>query len=394
MATVPDNTHSPASSEAASPIVLARNIAAHTKALLWVQAGGRCEFPGCNKYVFEHHVTGKKGNFSQLAHIYAFGEAGPRADASVPRQTLNDADNLMVLCHACHKLVDDHPLDFPVEKLKADKRRHEDRIHHLTGIHAELGTTILRFTAPIAGRVPVVPFDKLAEAVSPRYPRDRAGIVIDLTQRSDGGEQYVDGAAREVESKVAALTRRDLDGHVPGHISVFAVAPIPLLIRLGRALSDKQQIDLYQLHRDTNDWKWKDTGPEVGYQLMRKQVGSDPHRVALTLSLSGTIDRSALPSTIDETFDVYDLTVQSEIPSPLFLRQKENLIAFRRQYLIALRQIAADHPGLSELHLFPAVPAPVAVTCGHALLPKVDPTLFVYDADKEHGGFYLATRVN
>jgi hypothetical protein len=56
--------------------------------------------------------------------------------------------------------------------------------------------------------------------------------------------------------------------------------------------------------------------------------------------------------------------------------------------------IRRDHAGLKTLHLFPAVPAPVAVLCGRELLPKVDPALIVYDRDKSNGGFQKILAVN
>jgi hypothetical protein len=56
--------------------------------------------------------------------------------------------------------------------------------------------------------------------------------------------------------------------------------------------------------------------------------------------------------------------------------------------------IGKNHPGIHDLHLFPAVPAPIAVLCGREVLPKIDPKLLVYDADKANGGFTLALTVS
>ena len=39
------------------------------KRQLWVKAGGRCEFRGCNKYLFEDEVTRQPKNISNIAHI-------------------------------------------------------------------------------------------------------------------------------------------------------------------------------------------------------------------------------------------------------------------------------------------------------------------------------------
>src|SRR5688572_21007736 len=88
---------------------------------LFVRAGGRCEFAGCNAYLLEHHLTLTPGNFAQAAHIVAFSSRGPRADAKMSAAYINDLSNLMLLCQPCHKLIDDHPNDHPVNRLKRDK---------------------------------------------------------------------------------------------------------------------------------------------------------------------------------------------------------------------------------------------------------------------------------
>jgi hypothetical protein len=54
----------------------------------------------------------------------------------------------------------------------------------------------------------------------------------------------------------------------------------------------------------------------------------------------------------------------------------------------------SSHPGLVELHVFPAVPASAAIVCGHVLLPKVHPSLVVYDHDKSRGGFIRRLAIN
>jgi SMODS-associated and fused to various effectors sensor domain len=53
-----------------------------------------------------------------------------------------------------------------------------------------------------------------------------------------------------------------------------------------------------------------------------------------------------------------------------------------------------EHPDVKNVHVFPAVPAPIAIACGHDLLPKVHPALSVYDYDKKTGGFILGLQVN
>ena len=78
----------------------------------------------------------------------------------------------------------------------------------------------------------------------------------------------------------------------------------------------------------------------------------------------------------------------------MLLRQREDLTRFKDAYQAALRTIARECGQCDTIHLFPAVPAPVAVFCGREILPKVDPKLVVYDNDKRQGGFIPMIEVN
>ena len=112
------------------------------------------------------------------------------------------------------------------------------------------------------------------------------------------------------------------------------------------------------------------------------------------LSLSGTVALSELPHELDQ-LTVYEITLAGGTkPDPGFLRQAEDLETFRELYQRFLRDLRRDHPRLQEIHLFPAVPAPVAVTCGRELMHKVDPTLVIYDNNKNKGGFRFTLNVN
>ena len=59
-----------------------REVPDKTRIFLFVRAGGRCQFDGCNRYLIEHHLTKDDGIFAQMAHIWAFGDAGPRANSA------------------------------------------------------------------------------------------------------------------------------------------------------------------------------------------------------------------------------------------------------------------------------------------------------------------------
>lgn len=373
-----------------------RDIKALTRVLLAVRAGGRCEFDGHNKYLFRHRLTLTEGNFAQAAHIVAFSTQGPRGTVKALSKTeINDVNNLMLLCGDCHKLIDDHPDRYTVATLRAFKRRHEKRISELTAMHPEYKTTALVLKANIGDRPVAISLQQVQAAVAPRYVDSDEPCMIDLTALPDTGkEAFYTSAATAIDEKVTRLYADRVDGSRVSHVSVFALGPMPLLMHLGNRLSDKIDADLYQRHRQPETWTWKMKGDPAKYSSKRLVDGTNPTKVALVLSLSGAIPIASVSAQVSPEFSIYELTLDGAVPNPNFLRRRDDLRLFEQTFQQLLRVIAKDHVGLTEIHLFPAVPAPVAVACGRSLFHKVDPTLVVYDFDKHTGGFSPTLRIN
>ena len=374
---------------------IAREVPARVRLFLYVRAGGRCEFDGCNRYLLEHHLTKAEGNFAQMAHIWAFSERGPRGRRRTSASVVHSLSNLMLLCPQCHKLVDEDPRQWSAAVLRKHKKAHEDRVFMLTETRPDRHTVALVLTAKIGGRPVSISLPEIQDAVAPRYLGERDVVRIDLTALPDRvSEHYWRSGADAIRSKTRNLYEQVFEHGPVRHLSVFALGPIPLLAYLGSCLSDKVPLTLYQRHRDTEGWKWKNRGDVASYEFRNLRRGSDPSSVALLLSLSGRIRKDDLPAEIDARFSVYEIALVGTQPTPRFLNREESLRAFRDIFLDALRSIVTSHPNLTQLHLFPAVPAPVAVAIGRDLMPKRDPAVLVYDFDKRAGGFTPALEVN
>ena len=371
-----------------------RAISDRNQLILCVQAGGYCEFDGCPRYLFEHHLTHKRFNLAQMAHIVAFSELGPRGDVLDRPADINNLDNLMLMCHACHKQIDDFPEEFSRETLEGYKKAHEDRIRLLTSASPDRQTSTLIITSKIGGKPVKISPAEIIEAVSPRYPATRNGTIIDLTNIEDVGEDFYKVATKLVKSKIEYFLDSAMMDEKTNHLSLFALAPIPILVYAGNLLSNKVPSDLFQKHRDTNNWKWKNEGELVQYKVITVKEGTDKKKVVLVLSLSGKIHLEDLPAEVISDATVYEITLENDLPHPIFLNRKQDLTNFGVIYQQTLRQIDTNHGKLDKLHLFPAIPAPVAVVCGQELMPKMDPVLIVYDGDKRAGGYYRVLEVN
>ncbi len=363
--------------------------------LLYAHAGGRCEFDGCNKYLLEHYPTETVGNFGEKAHIWGFKEGGPRGKGSGRPVDVNNLANLMLLCQGCHKCVDDHPNDYPVEVLKKFKKDHEDRIYDLTGIAKDRDTIPLVLKGLIGGRPADIALEEMQSAVAPNYLKQRDEIEIDFCSIPDNPkDSYWEIAQDKIDKEMPRLYSLTAKSGCTIRVSVFALAPIPLLIYLGSKLSDKMDVDLYQRHRDTEAWSWKGGKGHAEYCTQCLQMGKPQSPVLLLVNLSGKNSIESLPVELAERATIYELTLKGQACSPLFLNTKEDLTNFTREYNKALATIRQAHPNLGTLHLFPAVPSPVAVTLGRSRLPKVDAILKVYDYDKRANGFISTLEVS
>jgi hypothetical protein len=162
-------------------------------------------------------------------------------------------------------------------------------------------------------------------------------------------------------------------------------------VYLGRQLTNKIPCDVFQRHRDTEDWTWKADGTSVQY-LVRQVREGKRDRAALVLSLSGTVPLEHLPAGAAEA-SIYEITLDGVVPAPTFLRLKADLDAFRVAYQEAIGLIIRNHGLLDTIDLFPAVPAPIAVLCGREPLPKVHPGLRVFDYNNQRNGFTFQLEV-
>jgi hypothetical protein len=371
--------------------VVVREVTRHIRwpkrLLLVAQSGGRCEFDGCNEYLFEHPVTLTEGNFSQFAHIVAFSPDGPRGRSGRRPNAIHSLDNLMLLCPRCHKLVDDNEGDFPRDALVRQKIDHEERIRFLTDLRPDRKTAVIQFKAKVRGRMVDIPNADIASAVAPRYPTKKVGYVLDLTSIDDSGPAFVETAKATIARQVELFYGKGTDVETVRHVSLFALGPIPLLVFLGSCLGDKIYVDLFQRHRDTGTWNWKEPTQPTSYVTRVVRPGADPSRVALVIALSGTIPLDRLPATVDDAYSIYELTLGDRSPGVDFLRCREDLERFRAEYRRLLAMLVRKHPSANEVLVFPAVPAPVAVAIGLDRLPSVQPHLVIHNDEGVPKGF-------
>ena len=129
------------------------------------------------------------------------------------------------------------------------------------------------------------------------------------------------------------------------HLSVFALAPQPLLIELGRLLGDIVPASIHQRHREPASWRWQRDAAPVAFQVSEPDA-SRTGAIALKLAVSATVTDDRITAVLGEDAAIWSLTANA--PHNDIVRAPEDQAAFRTALRGLFDRIKARHgPGRS-----------------------------------------------
>jgi len=271
----------------------------------------------------------------------------------------------------------------PEQLLLEFKREHEQRIRLLTESREDAQTHVLLLQAPIDGHDVAIHATDAFRAILPQYPAEEDAILIDLS----GTELRADTAgffplmAQCITARVRPLIRRHAGQPRIQSLSIFALAPIPLLVHFGSLLGDMHRVDLCQRHRVRQDWTWGEE-EEAGafYEVLKPEsIVNNEQEVALVLSISEPVVHARVRAALGSEPLVYEIRARE--PSRDFLTSGKRLEMFGYEVRKLLYEFRTWHEHHRVVHLFAAVPAPVAIEFGRSL-KEFDPPFLVYEYQK------------
>jgi hypothetical protein len=351
----------------------------HVRCRLWGRAGGRCQYPGCNRPLWADDVTKAEFNVAYVAHIVADKPGGPRGDPVRSPQLAGELSNLMLLCDPHHRLIDKgDPDGHPEDRLLRMKGEHEDRIVRVTGVARDHRSEVLLYGANIGDKVKLPTFRQAAEAMLPEwYPaRDRAAeLSLVNSWKKDSEKDYwaieEDNLRRAFQSELRPLVRA-----AGAHLSVFAIAPQPLLLLLGRLLGDLPEVEVYQLHREPITWNWLGDAEPQQTLIVEPPPAPGSGPPALVLSLSGSVAGERIDAVLPDA-NIWRVTIP--VPNNDYLKTRAQLGEFRERLRRLLDQIKLAHGAGGPLHVFPAAPVAACVELGRIIMPNADLPLRLYE---------------
>jgi hypothetical protein len=375
---------------------ITRHVRPHIQFLLWGKTAGRCEFAGCNKALWKSSVTQEQVNIAQRAHIFAFSDKGPRGNIGIPKHRLNDLENLMLVCHECHRKLDNKKDGgrYSATFLRRMKAEHEERIDRVTGIAVDKHTHIVLYGANIGDHSSPLNYRHAAPALFPeRYPAADAPIELSTVNSSfsDRDVEFWTLEAKNLQRKFDRRIRERLASGEINHLSVFSLAPQPLLILLGSLLGDIVPSEVYQRHREPPTWEWPAKMLLTpGFELTPPIATSGPP--ALVIALSGTVTADRITSVLGCDASIWAITVAN--PHNDIIKSRAQLSQLRSLLRRVFDQIKAAYGQSTSLHIFPAAPVSAAIEIGRSRMPKADMPWRIYDQLNARDGFVSALSIS
>lgn len=135
-------------------------ISLKTHKLLWGRSGNKCAFADCrNDLIADETETDDESIIGDEAHIVARSEDGPRGVSKLTEEERDKYDNLILLCRKHHKIIDDQPVFFSVEKLVEIKKNHEKWISDSLTVDTEKNKDDLAYATYIDEIVKILDFE-------------------------------------------------------------------------------------------------------------------------------------------------------------------------------------------------------------------------------------------
>lgn len=369
---------------------ITRNLNSKVVRELWARAAGRCEFNGCNRPLYKSPVTQEQGNISEIAHIWSFSEKGPRGWGNFPffKYQINQLSNLMLLCHDCHKIIDSDKKGerYSAKLLEQWKDDHERRIAIVTGVDLGKKSHVVLYGANIGEEESKLQPNHAKGSLFPDwYPADERPVCLSMVWKGeDSQDDFWKTEEKNLKAEFDKKIRPLIAEANPCHFSIFALAPMPLMVLLGALFTDKIDAQVYQLHREPfPSWRWLDGSADFEFKIKPPETFEYPP--ALIISLSDNINPDRIRAVVSGDISIWELTIDN--PNNDFLKAKSQLSKFREIARKLMVDIARLHGKDTPLMIFPAMPVACAVELGRIRMPKADMPWIFYDQNFKHKKF-------
>jgi len=213
------------------------------------------------------------------------------------------------------------------------------------------------------------------------YPSESRPIELGLINSSvqDKSLEYWVTERQNLERQFQLKVEQYLQANRMSRFSLFAIAPMPLLVLLGALMSDKFDVQVYQLHKEPRSWMWQ---TDKVQPFIVKEPDKKMGKPVMVFSLSS----AAVRDRVDRLYDGQDVSIwELTIPEPNndYLRSKDQLADFRVKVRAILEDINLHAPADEAIDVHMAMSVSCAVTLGMVRNSKADRAYNLFDHNND-----------
>ena len=379
---------------------------------IWLQAAGRCQFPECGRNLFTHSTRRTPGNFGYLAHIVASSPKGPRGTVEDSHRLSADPTNFLLLCDACHRLVDRvAPGFYPTDMLQNIRSQSIGNVERILDSLKHKEVQPITILGTIAGQVPRVAPEDIDEALWPQGLRSGSLGLESLFHTSGEIHDPHTSLYWESISSVLPRTLTRLQDYLTGasrqggsrpRLAIFPLASTSLLVLSGRVIGDTNGVHIFQPHRNDNAsagrsrWAWPPNASppsdgKFGWRVLQEHTsGMTEACLLISLTFSITAERLSAPSARDGVLSLPTIEVFTETNSTEAIAHPEDLTQLGSVIHEAMTKLQ-DGWKVSKVHLFVASPATAAFVVGQKMQGRHHATYIVHESERGAGALYTPT---
>lgn len=319
-------------------------------------------------------------NNTNFAHIIADSPDGPRGDKVLSKKLCKDVDNLMLLCPDHHSLIDsvEGIEEYSVQTLHKFKNDHEKRIRFMTSVKNSIPSTVLIYVADINNITCPISYDEANGTIFPeRFPSNNIPTVINMKHPGidERNDKFWEDEVANIEYYYSSDVERLIKQGDINHLSVFALSPMPLLVKLGVLITDIMSADVYQLHREPRTWRWQEAEQKEIFKVIRPN-GHEGKKPVLIFALSSNITDRVLSYYKKDDISCWVMTIDT--PNNDYLKSKDQLSDFRNKVRLIMEDIDKNS-AKGDVDVYMAMSNACAVEFGRVRMPKADRHMVIYD---------------
>ncbi|MED4697210.1 SAVED domain-containing protein [Peribacillus frigoritolerans] len=340
---------------------------------LWVTSGGMCA--KCKKVLILNDIE-KKVSIGEKAHIIGkgTGKNAPRREFAKQygfnSKNIDSIENIMLMCSGCHHVIDTNVENYPPDMLFEMKNKHEEWVMNRLSQNNKAIAVLYK-------RINSIPFDSvlLADEIGTLL-LDAVSLQEEFTDFSPTGWEQ----AKKKNQEFFQLIVQTMREYTGAKLCIFPLSPIPLLIHLGKLISDTGPAIIYQYDRETQKWCLEDLSDKAEQQTIHVSQSDVVYdSLVVTIQVSGMIAEEEVKEAVDSPYQHLDLRIEKPRLNAVLYNHDLNAITKEfRKHVYALQDL--NH--YKDIHLFYYGPSGLAVELGRTINDSMLPEVHIYEHNR------------